>query len=70
VNIIDLPPVFPGELDLEAINRSLQSGEATLNWSQVEVPSERHLAVLLADLDLVDHSEILGIEMASDPRLC
>ena len=66
MNIIILPPVLPGELDLEVINRSLQSGEATLNWSQVEDASLEHLAVLLADLDLVEHSEILGIETVPD----
>src|SRR6266699_7270246 len=62
VNVINLPQVLPGELDLEAINRSLRSGETTLNWSQVEDAPEVHLAVLLAGLDLVEHSEILGIE--------
>src|SRR5258706_14950677 len=66
VNVINLPQVLPGELDLEATNRSLQSGEATLNWSQVEDAPEAHLAVLLAGLDLVEHSEILGIESVPD----
>jgi hypothetical protein len=70
VNIINLLPVLPGELDLEAINRSLLSGEATLNWSQVEDAPQVHLTVLLAGMDLVEHGEILGIEMAPDPRLC
>jgi len=70
VNIIKLPPVLPGELNLQAINLSLQSGEATLDWSQVEEAPEEQLAVLLAGLDLVEHSEILGIEMVPDPRLC
>src|SRR3989441_2920437 len=60
VNIIKLSPVLPGELNLEAINLSLQAGEATLDWSQVEEASENLVAVLLADLDLVDNSEILG----------
>ena len=70
MNIIKLPPVLPGELNLQAINLSLQSGEATLDWSQVEEAPEEQLAVLLAGLDLVEHSEILGIEMVPDPRLC
>ena len=70
MNVINLPPVLPGELELEAINRSLRSGEATLDWSQVEDASLEHLAVLLAGMDLVEHGEILGIEMAPDPRLC
>ncbi len=54
MNVINLPPVLPGELELEAINRSLQSGEATLDWSQVEDASLEHLAVLLAGMDLVE----------------
>src|SRR6266446_6695464 len=66
VNVINLPEVLPGELDLEATNRSLLSGEVTLNWSQVEDAPEVHLAVLLAGLDLVEHSEILGIETVPD----
>ena len=70
MNIIKLPPVLPGELNLQAANLSLQSGEAILDWSQVEEAPEEQLAVLLAGLDLVEHSEILGIEMVPDPRLC
>ena len=66
VNIIHLPKVLPGELDLQAANLSLQSGEATLDWSQVEEAPENFVAVLLADLDLVDHSEILGINTVPD----
>src|SRR5258708_28587905 len=66
VNVINLPQVLPGELDLEAINRSLLSGEVTLNWSQVEDAPQIHLAVLLAGLDLVEHSEVLGIETVPD----
>jgi hypothetical protein len=70
VNIINLPLVLPGELNLEVTNRSLRSGEATLNWSQVEDASLEHLAVLLAGMDLVEYGEILRIEMVPDPRLC
>src|SRR5437588_12178875 len=66
VNIINLPQVLPGELDLEATNRSLLSGEVTLNWSQVEDAPQVHLAALLAGLDLVEHSEVLGIETVPD----
>ena len=45
VNIIKLPPVVPGELNLEAINLSLQAGEATLDWSQVEDAPQVHLTI-------------------------
>ncbi len=66
MDVITLPKVLPGELDLEAINRHLQSGEATLNWNEVATASQEHLAILLAGLDLVDHNEILGIETVPD----
>jgi hypothetical protein len=70
MNIINLPPVLPGELDLEVSNRCLRSGEATLNWSQVKDAPEEHLAILLAGLDLVKHIEILGIETVRDSLVC
>ena len=38
----------------------------TLNWSQVEDAPQAYLAVLLAGLDLVEHSEVLGIETVPD----
>ncbi len=66
VNNIKLPPVLPGDLDLTVINQRLQAGEAKLDWSQVEEAPENFVAVLLADLDLVDHSEILGINTVPD----
>src|SRR6266516_4761342 len=66
VNIINLPPVLPGELDLEDINQLLHADEATLNWSQVEDAPQEQLAVLLSGLDLVEHSEILCIETVPD----
>src|SRR5439155_8565600 len=66
VNNIKLPPVLPGELNLQAANLSLQSGEATLDWRYVKEAPEDHLAILLADLDLVEHSEILGIDTVPD----
>jgi len=66
VNIIHLPPVLPRELDLADINLQLHLGEATLDWSQVQEVSEKHLAVLLADLDLVEHSDVLGIDTIPD----
>jgi len=66
VNVINLPPVLPGGLNLEAINHNLRSGDVILNWSQVEDASEVHLAILLAGLDLVEHGEILGIGTVPD----
>ena len=66
MNIIRLPPILPGDLDLTVVNQLLQAGEATLDWSQVEDASLEHLAVLLSGLDLVEHSEVLGIGTVPD----
>ncbi len=66
VNIISLPQTLPGELDLANINLHLHLGEATLDWSQVQEASEDQLAVLLADLDLVEQSDVLGIDTIPD----
>ena len=66
MDVITLPKILPGELNLEAINQRLQAGETTLNWSEVATASQEHLAILLAGLDLVDHNEILGIETVPD----
>ncbi|MFL5696296.1 MAG: helicase, partial [Ktedonobacteraceae bacterium] len=61
MNVINLPPVLSGELELAALNQRLRVGEIVLNWSQVKEASEDGLAVLLTGLDLVEHSEMLGI---------
>src|SRR5947209_6949371 len=61
VEIIVLPPVLPGELDLEALNRQLRSGIAMLDWSNVQAATPAQLHTLLAGLDLVEHNEVLGI---------
>ncbi|HYU76977.1 MAG TPA: helicase, partial [Ktedonobacteraceae bacterium] len=66
MNVINLPPVLPSDLDLTVVNQLLQAGEATLDWSQVEDASLEHLVVLLSGLDLVEHSEILGIGTIPD----
>ena len=57
MNIINLPPVLPGELDLRDINLQLQTGEATLDWSNVQDAPESALAILLAGLDIVEQSQ-------------
>jgi len=62
VNVVYLPPVLPGELDLADLNRRLCMGGVVLDWSQVAEASRDQLAVLLAGLDLVEHSELLGID--------
>jgi hypothetical protein len=62
VNVIRLPQILPGELDLAVINHSLRTGEATLDWSQVGEAPREQLSLLLAELDPVEHSEIIGID--------
>ncbi|HEY6406846.1 MAG TPA: helicase, partial [Ktedonobacteraceae bacterium] len=64
--IINLPPVLPGELDLKALNLALLNDEATLDWSCVLEAPENTLTAMFAGLDLVEHSEILGIETVPD----
>src|SRR6266700_4498532 len=62
MDVINLPSRLADEPDLATINRRLLTGEATLDWSQVKEASLEELRVLLADLDLVEHSDILGID--------
>ncbi len=66
MNIIHLPPILPGELDVPAINQKLHMGEVTLDWSSVEEASPEAIAELLAGLDLVEHNELLGIATVPD----
>jgi hypothetical protein len=62
MDVINLPPILADEPDLATINHRLLTGEATLDWSQVKEASLEQLRVLLAGLDLVEHSDILGID--------
>src|SRR6266702_499642 len=62
MDVIGLPYRLSDEPDLSAINHRLLTGESTLDWSQVKEASLEELRVLLADLDLVEHSDIIGID--------
>jgi Helicase conserved C-terminal domain len=66
VDVISLPEVLPGELDLAEINRRLRSGEIALDWHNVREAAQEQLSLLLADLDLVEHSDALGLETIPD----
>ena len=57
-----LPSRLADEPNLAAINQRLLASEATLDWSQVKEASLKDLRILLANLDLVEHSDILGID--------
>jgi hypothetical protein len=61
MNIIQLPAVLPGNLDLAAINEQLKNRTAQLDWSSVISANEQHLAVLLNGLSL-DDSEVIDLE--------
>ena len=62
MNIIQLPSILPGELDLAAINQQLLKGNVQLDWSAVVSAPDRYLAILLADMDISDHAEVLDGE--------
>ncbi len=64
MNIIKLPPILPGGLDLTKINQQLQAGKAQLDWSEVVSAQQKYLELLLAGLDLSDSAEVLGIDGA------
>src|SRR5260370_15913379 len=58
--------MLPGQAELEAINRQLHMGAVTLEWRQVQAATGAQLRVLLAGLDLVEHSDILGLASVPD----
>src|SRR6266487_991111 len=62
MDVIFLPSRLADEPNLPAINQRLLASEATLDWSQVKEASLEELHILLAGLDLVEHSDILGID--------
>jgi hypothetical protein len=66
VDVVILPSMLPGQAELEAINRQLRMGTVTLDWSQVQAATDAQLRVLLAGLDLVEHSDILGLASVPD----
>ncbi|OKH33164.1 helicase [[Phormidium ambiguum] IAM M-71] len=65
MNIIQLPAVLPGNLDLAAINQKLKNGNTQLDWSSVVSAPERHLAILLKGLDLINDAEVLDLESST-----
>ena len=62
MHIITLPSHLTNEPDLSSVNQRLLTGEAALDWSHVKQASPESLRVLLANLDLVEHNDILGID--------
>ena len=64
MKVIKLPPVLPGDIDLQAINQQLQDRTAQLDWSAVTSAPETAMVILLDGLDQSDDAEILGFEGA------
>lgn len=58
MNIIQLPAVLPGDLDLAAINQQLKNETAQLDWSSVLSVKEEDLAILLNGLSYFDNEVI------------
>ena len=68
MDVIILPSRLADEPELAAINQRLLASEAMLDWSQVKEATLEELRVLLANLDLVEHSDMLGID-SGNPEL-
>ena len=66
MEIIALPPILPGALDLIHVNQRLRAQQIQLDWSAVEVAPDDALATLLWGLDLSDHADALGIGTVPD----
>jgi hypothetical protein len=64
MEIIKLPSVLPGDLDLAIVNQKLREHTGQLDWSAVVSAPESQLAVLLSGLDLTNDADWLGVEGA------
>jgi hypothetical protein len=62
MQIITLPTILPGELNLEELNKQLRQGTAQLDWSAVISAPESQLNILLNQLDLDKDADSLGVE--------
>jgi hypothetical protein len=62
LDIIHLYPVLRGHHDLANLNLRLHRGEIALDWSQTQEASQEQLARLLEGLDMVEDSELLGLD--------
>lgn len=61
MKVIKLPPILPGDLDLQAVNQQLCDRTAQLDWSAVILAPEAALATLLDGLDISNDADVLGI---------
>jgi hypothetical protein len=66
MEIIKLPPVLPGTLDLVEINQKLKNGEIKLDWNAVISAPESALKILLDGIVLEDENLISDDSGVSD----
>ncbi len=66
MDVITLPRVLPGTVDLELLNLRLRRREAQVDWSAVEEAPAEALATLLRGLDLAEDDEVLGLATVPD----
>ncbi|NEQ27362.1 MAG: hypothetical protein F6K28_51840, partial [Microcoleus sp. SIO2G3] len=64
MEIIKLPSILPGDLDLAIVNQQLREHTGQLDWSAVVSAPEPQLAILLQGLDLTNDADWLGVEGA------
>jgi len=63
---VRLPHTLMNTLDIVALNRRLRDGTVTLDWSDVRYAAPQALSTLLADLDLVEDADAIGIATVPD----
>jgi ribosomal protein L24E len=65
-NIVRLPAVLPAAPELEALNSLLKAQTVILDWTDVVNPPEPALAILLKDIELDTHAQVLGLDTVPD----
>ena len=65
MNVIKLPGILPGNLDLSAVNQQLRDGSTYLDWSSVSSITEAQLEILLAGIP-AESDAIGNLDEASD----
>lgn len=66
-HVTRLPHTLPSALDLRSLNERVRAHATRLDWSAVVVAPTAALAALLANLDIVDDADALGLDTIPDP---
>jgi hypothetical protein len=66
MEMITLPAIVPGDLNLLVLNLHLRQGTARLDWRGVQEAPADALKVLFSGLELVKDADALGIETVPD----